>query len=37
MMQAAERTAAELEQDAAHRLSAAEQKTLMGLLQKIYR
>jgi DNA-binding MarR family transcriptional regulator len=37
MMLAAERTAAELEQDAAHRLSAAEQKTLMGLLQKIYR
>jgi DNA-binding MarR family transcriptional regulator len=37
MMQAAERTAAELEQDAAHRLSPAEQKTLMGLLQKIYR
>jgi DNA-binding MarR family transcriptional regulator len=37
MMQAAERTAAELEQDAAHRLSPAEQKTLMRLLQKIYR
>lgn len=36
MMQDAERTAAELEQDAAHRLSPAEQKTLMRLLQKIY-
>lgn len=37
MIQAAERTAAELEQDAARRLSAGEQKTLIGLLQKIYR
>ena len=37
MMQAAERTAAQIEQEAAHRLSPAEQKTLMRLLQKIYR
>ena len=36
IMQAAERTAAQVEQEAAHRLSLAEQKTLMGLLQKIY-
>jgi DNA-binding MarR family transcriptional regulator len=36
IMQAAERTAAQVEQEAAHRLSPAEQKTLMGLLQKIY-
>lgn len=36
MMQAAERTAAQVELQAAHRLSPAEQKTLMGLLQKIY-
>ena len=36
MMQAAEGTAAQIEQEAAHRLSPAEQKTLMGLLQKIY-
>lgn len=36
MMADAERTAAELEQDVAHRLSRQEQRTLIGLLQKIY-
>ena len=36
LMDQAERTAMQLEQDVAHRLSAQEQKTLMGLLQKIY-
>lgn len=36
LMGQAERAAMQLEQDVAHRLSAQEQKTLMGLLQKIY-
>ena len=36
MLRAAEQTATQLEQDAAPRLSAAERKTLMRLLQKIY-
>ena len=36
LLQAAEKTATQLEQDAAPRLSAAERKTLMRLLQKIY-
>lgn len=36
LMVDAERTASELEVDATHRLSAAEKKTLMRLLQKIY-
>lgn len=36
MLRAAEETATRLEQDAAPRLSAAERKTLMRLLQKIY-
>ncbi|MEO6974006.1 MAG: MarR family transcriptional regulator [Rhodoferax sp.] len=36
LMQDAERTATELEARAASRLSAAERKTLMRLLQKIY-
>ena len=37
LMQAAEQTAATLEDEVAHRLSASEKKTLMALLQKIYR
>ncbi len=36
MMVRAEKTATELEQDAASRLSAAEKKTLLKLLQKVY-
>ncbi|MEI7785470.1 MAG: MarR family winged helix-turn-helix transcriptional regulator [Betaproteobacteria bacterium] len=36
LMQQAEATAAELENEAAHKLSAAERKRLMALLQKIY-
>ena len=36
LMQEAERTAAALELDASNRLSPAERKTLMRLLQKIY-
>ena len=36
LMAQAEQTALQLEQDVAHRLSAEEQRTLMGLLQKIY-
>lgn len=36
LMAQAERTALQLEQDVAHRLSAQEQRTLMGLLQKVY-
>lgn len=36
MMLDAERTATELEQDVAHRLSLQEQRTLIGLLQKVY-
>lgn len=36
LMEQAEHTAAELEIDATHRLTAAERKTLMRLLQKIY-
>ena len=36
MLSSAEQTASQLEQDAAPRLSAAERKTLMRLLQKIY-
>ncbi len=36
LMHEAERTALQLEQDVAHRLSPQEQRTLMGLLQKIY-
>lgn len=36
LMEQAEQTAAELEIDATQRLSAAERKTLMRLLQKIY-
>ncbi|MEO6626630.1 MAG: MarR family transcriptional regulator [Burkholderiaceae bacterium] len=36
MLQAAEQTAIQLEQDAAPRLSAGERKTLMRLLQKVY-
>ncbi len=36
LMQQAERTAVELEDAATHRLSSAEKKTLMRLLQKIY-
>jgi DNA-binding MarR family transcriptional regulator len=36
LMREAERTATELEAKAARRLSAAERKTLMRLLQKIY-
>ncbi len=35
-MQAAERTAAALEDEVAQRLTATERKTLMRLLQKIY-
>lgn len=35
-MAEAERTAKDLEQDVAHRLTAQEQRTLMQLLQKIY-
>jgi DNA-binding MarR family transcriptional regulator len=37
LMQQAEIAAVESDASAAHRLSAAEQKTLMRLLQKIYR
>jgi DNA-binding MarR family transcriptional regulator len=37
MMQDAEKTAAELELDTTRRLSAAERKTLMLLLKKIYK
>ena len=36
LLSSAEQTASQLEQDAAPRLSAAERKTLMRLLQKIY-
>lgn len=36
LMQAAERTAAELEADVAARLTPGEQKTLMRLLRKVY-
>lgn len=36
LMQEAEKTALALEREVAHRLSAQEQKTLMGLLQKLY-
>ncbi|MES2976175.1 MAG: MarR family transcriptional regulator [Pseudomonadota bacterium] len=36
LMQAAERTAAALEDEVAQRLTATERKTLMRLLQKIY-
>lgn len=36
LMQAAERTAAELEAQAASRLTAAEQRTLLRLLKKVY-
>jgi DNA-binding MarR family transcriptional regulator len=36
MMVQAEKTATELEQDAASRLSSAEKKTLLKLLQKVY-
>ena len=36
MMVRAEKTATELEQDAASRLSSAEKKTLLKLLQKVY-
>ena len=36
LMQAAERTAAELEAQAASRLTATEQRTLMRLLKKVY-
>lgn len=36
MMVRAEKTTTELEQDAASRLSAAEKKTLLKLLQKVY-
>ena len=36
LLRSAEKTATDLEQDAAPRLSAAERKTLMRLLQKIY-
>ena len=32
----AEQTAAQLEEDATHRLTAAERKTLIRLLQKVY-
>jgi hypothetical protein len=35
-MRDAEQTAADLEDDATSRLSAAERKTLIRLLQKIY-
>ena len=37
MMRDAEKTAAELEMEATSRLSAAERKTLMQLLKKIYK
>jgi DNA-binding MarR family transcriptional regulator len=37
LMAQAERTAIELEDAAAHRLSSAEKKTLIRLLQKVYR
>jgi DNA-binding MarR family transcriptional regulator len=36
LMKNAEQTAKELENDAASKLTAAERKTLMRLLQKIY-
>lgn len=36
LMAEAERTAKDLEQDVAHRLTPQEQRTLMSLLQKIY-
>ena len=36
LLSSAEQTAVQLEQDAAPRLSAAERKTLMRLLQKVY-
>ena len=36
LMMQAEKTATELERDAASRLSAAEKKTLLKLLQKVY-
>ena len=36
LTQQAEKTAAQLEQDATSRLTAAERKTLIRLLQKIY-
>ncbi len=36
LMTQAEQTASALEQDVAHKLTAQQQKTLMGLLQKIY-
>ena len=36
LMREAERTATSLESDATERLSAAEKKTLVRLLQKIY-
>lgn len=36
LMQAAERTAAELEAQAASRLTASEQRTLLRLLKKVY-
>lgn len=36
LMREAERTAAELEADVAERLSAAELRTLIGLLKKVY-
>ena len=37
MMQAAEKTAAKLDQDTAARLTDAERKTLLQLLKKIYK
>jgi DNA-binding MarR family transcriptional regulator len=37
LMREAERTAAQLEADAAHRLTAAETRTLIRLLRKVYR
>jgi DNA-binding MarR family transcriptional regulator len=37
MMRAAEKTAAQLEVDSTPRLTAAERKTLIGLLKKIYK
>ena len=37
MMENAEKTAAQLEMETASRLSAAERKTLMQLLKKIYK
>jgi DNA-binding MarR family transcriptional regulator len=37
MMRAAEKTAAQLEVDSTPKLTAAERKTLIGLLKKIYK